>query len=48
MDNCNFYTETEVDSMSDDFDYSAIKLVFFSRTQTDRKVARYEKPRVKL
>jgi len=43
MDKCKFYTQTEVDSMPGDFDYSAIKLVV-PRTQTDRKVARYEKP----
>lgn len=42
MDNCKFYTQTEVDSIADGFDCSAIKLVA-SRTQTDRKVARYEK-----
>jgi hypothetical protein len=47
MDNYNFYTQTEVDTMSHDFDHSAIKLVV-SRTRTDRTVARYEKPRVKL
>jgi hypothetical protein len=41
MNDCNFYTQNEVDSISDDFYFSAIKLVV-SRTQTDRKVARYE------
>jgi hypothetical protein len=47
MDKCNFYTQTEVDSISGDSDCSAIKLVV-SRTQTELKVARYEKYRVKL
>jgi hypothetical protein len=47
MDKCNFYTQTEEDSMSDDSHYSVIKLVL-SRTSTDRKVSRYKKPRIKL
>jgi hypothetical protein len=37
MDNCNFYTQTEVDSMSDDFDYNAIRVVFFrAHTPTEK------------
>lgn len=47
MYNCNFYTQTEVDIISDDFEYSVIQLVV-ARTQTDRKVVLYEKPRVTL